>query len=183
MSMNLKGKVVIVTGGNSGIGRATALVFAREGARVVIAARNAERGHQVVEELKSAGAESLFVATDVSKTAEVETLVRKTVERFGRLDCAVNNAAGYMGAFSATADFSEEEFDATADAAAESGGRSNRKRVVGEWIGRRRDGVAILSCQGGSFGTDEIGGAGVRAARDSAERAGRRSFRHADAEP
>ena len=113
MSMNLKGKVVIVTGGNSGIGRATALVFAREGARVVIAARNAERGHQVVEERKSAGAESLFVATDVSKTAEVETLVRKTVERFGRLDCAVNNAAGYMGAFSATADFSEEEFDAT----------------------------------------------------------------------
>jgi NAD(P)-dependent dehydrogenase (short-subunit alcohol dehydrogenase family) len=113
MSMNLKGKVVIVTGGNSGIGRATALVFAREGARVVIAARNAERSHQVVEELKSAGAESLFVATDVSKTAEVETLVHKTVERFGRLDCVVNNAAGYMGAFSATADFSEEEFDAT----------------------------------------------------------------------
>ena len=113
MSLNLSGKVAIITGGNSGIGRATAQVFARAGARVVIAARNAERGQQVIEELKRSGGEGLFVATDVSQRAQVETLVAKTVERFGRLDCAVNNAAGYMGAFSATADFSEEEFDET----------------------------------------------------------------------
>lgn len=113
MSMNLQGKVVVITGGNSGIGRATAQVFAREGARIVIGARNAERGQRVVEELEKAGGKAMFVATDVSKAAQVEALVAKTVERFGRLDCAVNNAAGYMGGFAATADFSEEEFDET----------------------------------------------------------------------
>jgi NAD(P)-dependent dehydrogenase (short-subunit alcohol dehydrogenase family) len=113
MSLSLNGKVAIITGGNSGIGQATALIFAREGARVVIAARNAERGNQVVEEIKRTGAEAMFVATDVAKSAQVEALVSKTVERFGRLDCAVNNAAGYTGAFSATADFSEQEFDET----------------------------------------------------------------------
>ena len=113
MSMNLRGKVVVITGGNSGIGRATAQVFGREGARVVIAARNAERGQEVVKELTKAGGEAIFVATDVSKSAQVEAMVEKAVERFGRLDCAVNNAAGYMGAFAATADFSEEEFDET----------------------------------------------------------------------
>src|SRR5262249_19152820 len=88
-------------------------VLAKHGARVVIAARNAERGKRALDDLKQAGAEAMFVATDVAKSAEVEALISKTVERFGRLDCAVNNAAGYMGAFSATADFSEEEFDET----------------------------------------------------------------------
>lgn len=109
----LLGKVAIVTGGNSGIGRATALLFAREGAKVVIAARNPERGNSVVEEIRDAGGDAFFVATDVAKAAEVENTVAKTVERFGRLDCAVNNAAAYAGAFSLTADFSEEEFDHT----------------------------------------------------------------------
>ena len=111
--MNLKGKVVIVTGGSSGIGRATAHVFAREGGRVVIAARNAERGEQVVNEIQKLGGEIFFVAADVSKSRDVEALVNKTVERYGRLDCAVNNAAAYTGAFSLTADFTEEEFDHT----------------------------------------------------------------------
>src|SRR5262252_110875 len=113
MSMNLQGKVVLITGGNSGIGRATAEVFAREGARVLIAARNAEKGNHVVEELRKSGSEAIFVPTDVSKAAQVEAMVAQAVQRFGRLDCAVNNAAGYMGAFSATADFSEQEFDET----------------------------------------------------------------------
>ena len=111
--MNLKGKVVIITGGSSGIGRGAAQVFAREGARVVIAARNAERGERAAEEIGKAGGETMFVATDVSKSAEVEKLVGKTVQRYGRLDCAVNNAAAYTGAFSLTADFTEEEFDHT----------------------------------------------------------------------
>jgi len=91
--MNLKGRVVIVAGGSSGIGRATAHVFAREGARVVIGARNAERGEQVVNEIQKLGGEIFFVAADVSKFKEIEALVNKTVERYGRLDCAVNNAA------------------------------------------------------------------------------------------
>jgi len=109
----LRGKVALVTGGNSGIGRASAIVFARESAKVVIAARNAERGNRVVDEIRRDGGEAIFVATDVAKPADVENMVAKTVEQFGRLDCAVNNAAAYAGAFSLTADFSEEEFDHT----------------------------------------------------------------------
>jgi NAD(P)-dependent dehydrogenase (short-subunit alcohol dehydrogenase family) len=87
------GRVALVTGGSSGIGRATALAFAREGARVMIASRGRERGETVLQELASLGAEAEFVATDVSRPDEVEHLVRRTVERFGRLDCAFNNAA------------------------------------------------------------------------------------------
>ncbi len=111
--MNLRGKVALVTGGSSGIGRATAHVFAREGAKVVIAARGAHRGNKVVEDIRAGGGEAMFFPADVSKAAEVEALVTRTVERYGRLDCAVNNAAGYMGAFSPIAAFSEQEFDET----------------------------------------------------------------------
>jgi len=68
-------------------------VFAREGARVVIGASNAERDEQVVNEIQKLGGEIFFVAADVSKSKEIEALVNKTVERYGRLDCAVNNAA------------------------------------------------------------------------------------------
>jgi NAD(P)-dependent dehydrogenase (short-subunit alcohol dehydrogenase family) len=109
----MNGKVALVTGGSSGIGRAAARVFAREGARVVIAARNAERGEGVVREIREAGGEAIFVATDVAKTADVERMVGEAVRRFGRLDCAVNNAAAYTGSFALTADFSEAEYDET----------------------------------------------------------------------
>lgn len=86
------GKVALITGGNSGIGRATALAFAREGARVVIAARRENLGQEVVETISREGGEALFLRTDVSVPTEVEALVRKTVERWGRLDLAFNNA-------------------------------------------------------------------------------------------
>jgi NAD(P)-dependent dehydrogenase (short-subunit alcohol dehydrogenase family) len=111
--MDFKGKVALITGGSSGIGRATAHVMAREGAKVVIAARDAQRGEQVVAEIRKLGGEINFVATDVSQSNQVEALVRKTLEYYGRLDCAVNNAAAYSGAFLLTADFTEQEFDHT----------------------------------------------------------------------
>jgi NAD(P)-dependent dehydrogenase (short-subunit alcohol dehydrogenase family) len=111
--MTLKDKVALITGGNSGIGRAAALVFAREGAKVVIAARDSQRGQQVVQEIRKAGGEISFIATDVSKSNQVAALVQKTVEQYGRIDCAVNNAAALSGAFSLTADFTEDEFDHT----------------------------------------------------------------------
>src|SRR2546422_6794930 len=110
---SLANKVALVTGGNSGIGRAAAHAFAREGAKVVLAARGVDRGHAVVREIKEKGGDAIFVQTDVSKANQVESLIHKTVERYGRLDCALNNAAAYAGAHSATADFSEEEFDLT----------------------------------------------------------------------
>jgi NAD(P)-dependent dehydrogenase (short-subunit alcohol dehydrogenase family) len=112
-NMQFENKVAIVTGGNSGIGRAAALAFAREGAKVVIAARNRERGEAVVREIREAGGDALFVPTDVSKSADVKALVGRTVTEYGRVDCAFNNAAGYGGVFSLTADFSEQEFDET----------------------------------------------------------------------
>src|SRR6202048_709989 len=111
--MTWREKVDLLPGGTSGIGRAPAQVFAREGAKVVIAARNAERGEEVVKEVQKSGGEAFFVTTDVSESEQIENLVNKTVERYGRLDCAVNNAAAYAGAFSLTADFTEEEFDHT----------------------------------------------------------------------
>lgn len=87
------GKVAIVTGGTSGIGRATAEEFARQGARVVIAARREEAGRDVEASIRAAGGEATFVACDVSKEDEVRNLVAQAVEKYGRLDYASNNAA------------------------------------------------------------------------------------------
>jgi len=106
------GKVALITGGSSGIGKATALGFAREGAKVVIASRGSQRGEAVRQEVEALGAEAEFISTDVSQSREVELLVRRTTERFGRLDYAFNNAAAMnVGVFKSSADFSEEEFD------------------------------------------------------------------------
>ena len=92
MAGQFEGKVALVTGGNSGIGKATAIMFAKEGAKVVITARRVPEGKQTVEEIRKAGGEAIFVKTDVSVEAEVEAMVSKTVEAYGRLDCAFNNA-------------------------------------------------------------------------------------------
>jgi meso-butanediol dehydrogenase/(S,S)-butanediol dehydrogenase/diacetyl reductase len=91
--MKLQGRVAIVTGGNSGIGRATSLLFAREGAKVVVAARNSSKGEEVVREIKRANGEAVFVKTDVSKSEDVKRLVETTVSLFGRVDILFNNAA------------------------------------------------------------------------------------------
>ena len=92
MSEGMAGKVVLVTGGSSGIGRATALAFARMGAKVAVANRTQATGEAVVGEIKKAGGEAIWIQTDVSQAAQVEAMVQKTVEVYGRLDCAFNNA-------------------------------------------------------------------------------------------
>jgi NAD(P)-dependent dehydrogenase (short-subunit alcohol dehydrogenase family) len=106
----LEGKVTVITGGSSGIGRAAALAFAREGAKVVLAARGAERGIQVAREIETAGGDAVFVTADVSRSDDVAALVKTTVETFGRLDCAFNNA-GVVGNLALTADLTEDEFE------------------------------------------------------------------------
>jgi len=84
--------VVLITGGLTGIGRAAAEIFAREGAHVVVSGRRDKQGQELVAELQALGAEAIFVHTDVRKDEEVRDLVDQTVKRFGRLDIAVNNA-------------------------------------------------------------------------------------------
>lgn len=85
-------KVVLVTGGNSGIGQATSLAFAKEGAKVVVAARRVSEGNKTVDMIRSVGGESHFVQTDVTKATEVEAMITSCVKKYGGLDYAVNNA-------------------------------------------------------------------------------------------
>ncbi len=106
----LKDKVALVTGGGSGIGRATALRLAQEGAKVMIADYVPESALQSVKMIKDAGGEASCVAADVAVTSQVEMMVNKTVEIYGRLDCAYNNA-GIEGAVGDIVACTEENFD------------------------------------------------------------------------
>jgi NAD(P)-dependent dehydrogenase (short-subunit alcohol dehydrogenase family) len=107
-------KVVLVTGALTGIGRATAVAFAKKGAQVVVSGRRAEVGHALVKELRALGAESEFVLADVRKDEDVKNLVAQTVKRFGRLDVAVNNA-GTEGKPGPVTDQTAESFSDTFD--------------------------------------------------------------------
>jgi len=110
MTGRLQNKVGLVTGAGSGIGRASALAFAGEGAKVVVADTIAENGEETVMMIRRAGGEASFVRTDVSKASEVQAMVNKTVETYGRLDCAYNNA-GVVVTPRLTPDTTEEDWD------------------------------------------------------------------------
>jgi NAD(P)-dependent dehydrogenase (short-subunit alcohol dehydrogenase family) len=112
MAGQVAGRIVLVTGGGSGIGRAAALTFAREGGRVVVSDIVVEGGEETVRMIKAANGEALFVKTDVSKAAEVEVLIQTVIDTYGRLDCAFNNA-GIEGAIVPTADYPEAAWDRT----------------------------------------------------------------------
>ena len=107
-----KGRVVLVTGGASGIGKASALAFAKRGAKVVVADVAAKEGEETIRMINDSHGEAIFVKMDVSKSAEIEKLINKTVESWGRLDYAHNNA-GIMGIMATTADCTEENWDRT----------------------------------------------------------------------
>jgi NAD(P)-dependent dehydrogenase (short-subunit alcohol dehydrogenase family) len=113
MRHNFQDKVVLITGGSSGIGRAAALSLAKAGARVVIAARGEQRGTELVAQLKEDGADAVFVRADMAKPPDIEALFGQIARIYGRLDCAFNNAAVAEGAFMRTADFDEDEFERT----------------------------------------------------------------------
>ncbi|RPJ04611.1 MAG: SDR family NAD(P)-dependent oxidoreductase, partial [Deltaproteobacteria bacterium] len=111
MSRLFEGKVALVTGGASGIGRVTAVAFAEKGAKVVVADLAAKGGEETVRMVKEAGGESIFVQVDVSKSRDVEAMVKRAVEAYGRLDCAFNNAG--VGNPGTTVDCTEAEWDQT----------------------------------------------------------------------
>jgi NAD(P)-dependent dehydrogenase (short-subunit alcohol dehydrogenase family) len=114
MTTEMRGKVAIVTGGTSGIGRDTAVLFAQAGVKVVVAGRREVEGNETVELIRAAGGDGLFVKTDVAMAAEVQALVRKTVEKFGRLDIAFNNA-GIEGNLVPIVNQPEADWDRTID--------------------------------------------------------------------
>ena len=110
----LDGKVALITGAGSGIGRASALAFAREGAKVAVADIVVEGGEETVRMVKEAGGEAFFIKVDVSNAAEVEAMVNAVVDTYGRIDCAYNNA-GIEGRLASTDEYPEDVFDKVID--------------------------------------------------------------------
>ncbi len=111
--MRVAGKVAIITGAGAGIGRATALLFAKEGAKVVVADRDPEAGTETVSLIEESGGAAISVQVDVSKAADVRKMVETTVKRYGKLDILINNAGIYAEADVVEA--TEEEWDRILD--------------------------------------------------------------------
>jgi NAD(P)-dependent dehydrogenase (short-subunit alcohol dehydrogenase family) len=107
----LDGKVAIVTGGGSGIGRAAAIIFAKEGAKVVVACRTVGSGQEVVSKIEEAGGEAVFVKTDVSRASDAENLVKAAINTYGQLHVLFNNAGTSEPRNIKTADLKEEDAD------------------------------------------------------------------------
>ena len=135
----MEGKVALVTGGGSGIGRATALVFAQAGATVVVADIVPEGGQETTESILRAGGQAIFVRTDVSQRAEVKALVHTAVAGYGRLDCACNNA-GIEGAMAPTAEYPEDDWQRILDV-----------NLKGVWYCLQYQIPAMLAREGGAI--------------------------------
>jgi NAD(P)-dependent dehydrogenase (short-subunit alcohol dehydrogenase family) len=110
MSKQLENKVALITGGTTGIGRETAVLFAKAGAKVIFSGRREVEGNETLSLVRAAGGDGHFVKSDVSKSADVESLVQKTIEKYGRLDVAFNNA-GIEGVFGPLIEQTEENWD------------------------------------------------------------------------
>jgi len=115
MSSLLEGKVAVITGGSSGIGRATALAFAAEGARVAIGARRAAESEETIRLIQAQGGEAIFVPTDVTRADQVQRLMDAAVDRWQRLDLAFNNAGIGGTGFVPTQHYSEQVWDEVID--------------------------------------------------------------------
>ena len=112
---DFEGKVVIVTGASSGLGKAAAIRFGSAGAKVVVAARREEQGQGVVAEIENSGGEALFIKTDVTRSEDIIALIDGTIARFGKLDCAVNNAGVDGATLTPMADIEESDWDQLMD--------------------------------------------------------------------
>lgn len=144
----VEGKAALVTGGASGIGRATAELLAREGARVLVADFDVDLGEQVVQAIHAAGGEALFQRTDVTREADVEAMVAAVVKTWGRLDCAVNNA-GITGAIGPVHQVDQSEWD-----------RTLAINLTGAFLCTKHE-VAVMQSQGAGAIVNVASGAGV----------------------
>ena len=135
----MKGKVALITGGTAGIGRETALAFAREGAQVAISGRREKEGGEVVAEIKALGGAAIFIKTDITQEAEVKAMVEKTVEAFGRLDYAFNNA-GVEQSYAPTTEQTAELYDHVMNT-----------NVKGVWLSQKYEIAALLASGGGAI--------------------------------
>lgn len=111
MNYSFESKVALIVGASTGIGKSTALAFARSGAKIAIASRREKECEELVAELTKLGAEAIFIKTDVSISSEIQQLVKKCVEYFGRLDFAFNNAGIEGSLFKNTIDYEETMWD------------------------------------------------------------------------
>ena len=147
MKGKLQDKVIIVTGGGSGIGRVSALGFTREGAKVVIADIDVNGAEETVEIIKEAGGKATYLKVDVSSSRDVEELVKTCVKENGRLDCAFNNA-GIEGLTAPTVDCTEDNWDRTIDI-----------NLKGVWLCMKYQILEMLKRGGGSIvNTSSIAG-------------------------
>jgi NAD(P)-dependent dehydrogenase (short-subunit alcohol dehydrogenase family) len=135
----LRDKVGLVTGGSSGIGRAAARILAREGARVVVADVAVAGGEETAASIRSSGGDAMFVRADVAEPTAVDALVRHAVARYGRLDCALNNA-GISGEVAPTADCSPEDWE-----------RVIRVNLLGVWFCMKYEIPQMLRNGGGAI--------------------------------
>ncbi len=134
------GKVALVTGASSGLGEATALRFARLGAKVVLAARRAGRCEALAHRIREAGGDACHVRADVSRAADVEAMVQATLDRFGRLDCAVNNAGVAGPMRTPLAEVEEAQWDAVMGV-----------NLKGVWLCMKHQIPAMLAGGGGAI--------------------------------
>ena len=141
MAGTLEGKTALVTGGGSGIGRAASLAYSREGARVAVVDVNVEGGEETVQRIKENGGEAILVHADVSSISGTQEMVAATVERFGRVDCAFNNAGISGGRYrNLTADYVEEDWD-----------RVININLKGVWLSMKAEIPQMLAQGGGAI--------------------------------
>ncbi len=153
MSGQFDGKVALVTGGNAGIGKASALKFAEHGASVVIAARRTEEGEAVADEIRGSGGNATFVRTDVAKWADVQAAVAKAVETYGRLDFAFNNA-GTLPGHAPLHEVSEDDWDRVMDV-----------NLKGVWLCMKAE-IGQMLTQGGGVIVNDSSVGGLRGGRN-----------------